>query len=374
MTDPAYEEETNYEGPSGLIGRGGDTLSAPVVERLRSMADAQQHEAGEAGGGLLPTGAPRPAAGVRQEVDEHVARVKEEGYTVIENVIPPERVAAVREDIVKAVDVIEAEWAALDEPDWNKCPPGTSPGISQMAHLLSLAPYFGDERMLGVARGLLDPHVRIAQCEAVGGTLRPPNDDRPLYRDWHSDWPHDLTAGPHSGAIAQPFPDVTMALSTVWYLNDASPQSGGTWVVPHSHRDLRNPRGVLDPIDQDAPIAGELQITAPAGSVYVQDTRCWHSVAANPGPTMRVGVVVIYAPWWLNLEFSRGQTGFAGANAARVPRAAFEQLPPSVQALVRHRAEGEADEIADAKWFVSAASQLKQRPPDNSHVRVEPRG
>ena len=56
-----------------------------------------------------------------------------------------------------------------------------------------------------------------------------------------------------------------------------------------------------------------------------------------------------------------------------MPRAAFAQLPPSVQALVRHRAEGEADEIADAKWFVSAASQLKQQQPDNSHVRVEPR-
>ena len=63
-----------------------------------------------------------------------------------------------------------------------------------------------------------------------------------------------------------------MALSTVWYLNDASPQSGGTWVVPHSHRD---PRGILDPIDESAPIPGEVQITAPAGSVYVQDTCCW---------------------------------------------------------------------------------------------------
>ena len=129
--------------------------------------------------------------------------------------------------------------------------------------------------------GCLDPHVRIAQCEAVGGTMRPPNDNRPLFRAWHSDWPHDLTAGAHSGVIAQPFPDGTMALSTVWYLNDASPQSGGTWVVPYSHRDLRNPRGVLDPIDENAPIPGEVQITAPAGSVYVQDTRCWHSIAAS---------------------------------------------------------------------------------------------
>ena len=359
------------EGPGALIDRAGDTLSAAYIERLRSMADDKRD--GHDGGELLPTGAPLPAAEVSEEIVEHVARVKDQGFTVIENVIPPDRVAAVREDVVKAADIIKAEWDALNAPDWREQPVARTPGISQMAHLLSLAPYFGDERMLGVARGLLDPHVRIAQCEAVGATVRPPNDDQPLYREWHTDWPHDLWAGPHSGAIAQPFPDVTMALSTVWYLNDASPQPGGTWTVPYSHRDPRNPRGVLDSIDVKSPIPGEVQITAPAGSVYVQDTRCWHSLAANPGPTARIGVVVIYAPWWLNLEFSRGQTGFSGANGARVPQATFEQLPPSVQALVRHRADGHVDEIADAKWFVSAASQLRQRPADNSHVRVEPR-
>ena len=359
------------EGPGGLIDRAGDALPIAYIERLRSMADDERD--GGDGGELLPTGAPLPAAEISEEIDEHVARVKEQGFTVIENVIPSDQVAAVREDVVKAADIIKTEWEALDAPDWRfGSPPDAPPGISQMAHLLSLAPYFGDGRTLGVARGLLDPHVRIAQCEAVGATVRPPNDDRPLYREWHSDWPHDLTAGPHSGAIAQPFPDVTMALSTVWYLSDASPQSGGTWTVPYSHRDPRNPRGVLDSIDEKAPIPGEVQITAPAGSVYVQDTRCWHSLAANPGPTARVGVVAIYAPWWLNLEFSQGPTGFAGANGARVPQETFEQLPPSVQALVRHRADGQADEIADAKWFAAASSHLRQRPADNSHVRVEP--
>ena len=51
MIDPAYEEEINYEGPSGLIDRAGDTLSAAFVERLRGMAAAQQHGAGDASGG-----------------------------------------------------------------------------------------------------------------------------------------------------------------------------------------------------------------------------------------------------------------------------------------------------------------------------------
>ena len=250
----AAAKKLKYDGPNELIARAGDTLSTDFIERLRRMADADQNGASDGGERLLPTGDPLPAAGVRAEIAEHIARVKQQGFTVIENVIPPELVAAVREDVVEAVRTIKAEWDALGETSWKQHPPGAPPGISQLAHLPSLAPYFGDERMLGVARGLLDPHLRIAQCEAVGGTIRQPDDNRPLFRAWHSDWPHDLTAGPHSGSIAQPFPDVTMALSTVWYLNDASPESGGTWVVPHSHRDLRNPRGVLDAIDENAPI------------------------------------------------------------------------------------------------------------------------
>lgn len=47
-------------------------------------------------------------------------------------------------------------------------------------------------------------------------------------RSWHTDWPHDLSSyGPsdkepwrHCGAVSQPFPDVCMALSTVWCKNE----------------------------------------------------------------------------------------------------------------------------------------------------------
>lgn len=49
------------------------------------------------------------------------------------------------------------------------------------------------------------------------------------------DWPHDLggyanggQAQQHAGAIRQPFPDVCMALSMVWYLTDTDSESGGT--------------------------------------------------------------------------------------------------------------------------------------------------
>ena len=68
-----------------------------------------------------------------------------------------------------------------------------------------------------------------------------------------------------------------MCLVMIWYLTDVDADSGGTWVVPWSHRDPRNPRGPVDNICVAAPISGELQVAAPAGSVYIQDSRSWHA-------------------------------------------------------------------------------------------------
>ena len=70
-----------------------------------------------------------------------------------------------------------------------------------------------------------------------------------------------------------------MALSTVWYFTDVGPLNGSTWVVPGSHRDLRNPRGADDDVDEHSPIAGEIQVipmhlTAPG--------------VPNEGPSSRV--------------------------------------------------------------------------------------
>ena len=50
----------------------------------------------------------------------------------------------------------------------------------------------------------------------------------------------------NAGCIRQPFPDVCMALTMIWYLTDGNERTGGTWIVPGSHRDHRNPRGLHD--------------------------------------------------------------------------------------------------------------------------------
>ena len=80
-------------------------------------------------------------------------------------------------------------------------------------------------------------------------------------------------------------------------------RNAGTWVVPGSHRDLRNPRGPADGINTAGPIPGDMQVAGPAGSVFIQDTRTWHCQAMhNPSGRTRYAVVNRWAPWWLSVS------------------------------------------------------------------------
>ena len=271
-------------------------------------------------------------------IEEYVFQLRMQGWCLIENVIPEDRVETLRDEVVaghaRAIQEYETWGGSLG---FQSGPKG-EPGKNVVAYVPSLAAYFGDERVVGVAQAMLDPHVRIAQTEFK---TRPPNDMKD-FRGFHSDWPHDLTDRDQAGAVRMPFPDVTMGLTTLWILSPFSEKNGGTWVVPRSHRDLRNPRSHLDPrnppelhdnMDPTHSIPGEMQLSGSAGSVAVLDSRIWHSNASNPSPEPRVTVLARYSPWWINLEFG-------GRNRAIVPRAVYEAMPDSVKALYRHRAEG----------------------------------
>jgi len=107
--------------------------------------------------------------------------------------------------------------------------------VHDIVGLPLLAPHLAEPAVVGVARAALDEHVRIAQMHprvlrtsGFGGTRGTPD-----AREWHTDWPHDLPGysgdDPRrtSGAIRQPFPDVCMALTMVWMLDDVDEESGG---------------------------------------------------------------------------------------------------------------------------------------------------
>lgn len=267
------------------------------------------------------------------DVQRELAQLSTGGYCVVRGVIPPDRIAALREQVVQGRQAAQREYEAVGGNLTFQQTADRGPGKNVAAYIPGFAAHLADERILAIARAALDPRVRVAQIEFK---FRPAADDNAAYRSWHSDWPHDLKDNERGGSIRQPFPDLTMALTTVWMLSPYGPDSGGTWVVPGTHRNPKNPRGPSDGIDEFGPLPGEVQMAGDAGDVVVIDSRIWHSNAHNPSREDRVALVVRYAPWWLSAEYG-------GRNRSIVPRDAYAAFPPAVRTLFQHRAEGATD-------------------------------
>ena len=150
-----------------------------------------------------------------------------------------------------------------------------------------------------------------------------------------------------------------------------TPFNGGTWVVPGSHKDPRNPRGPEDGIDSSAPIPGELQVSAPAGSVFMQDTRLWHSGARNQSQYERTAVVCRYGPWWLSgNEFGNLHSG-GHTLRTNVPPEVYANFSPQLQLLYRHLVAGQIDVLQPGNQYAAARAQSlghAERSGDNSHL------
>lgn len=245
---------------------------------------------------------------------EEITQLRLEGYCLLKGVIPHDKVGQISLDIDGARS---AGMEAYEKLDW-----------SAVTHMQSLAPYFAEPRLLEIARTAFNhAKVRISQTEFKSV---PPRSNPPAWRNFHTDWPHDLTDRSYCGLVNQPFPDVVMSLTSIWMLSDFTPENGATWVVPRTHRDPRNPRGQDDGIDGLGPIPHEEQVCGDAGDVLLIDSRVWHSVGPNQTDEIRSCVVARYSPWWLSVDYGK-------RNCAFVPAHIFDAFPEGVQELYAHR-------------------------------------
>ena len=326
------------------------------------------------------------------------------GFCVIDNVISPDEVPAVRAEVDRAESTIAGNMAAIR--DWLAQHPGSTESVASTKAVLEAAPanvelrpvrrvglppkppndivwlpryarHLAHPTLVGVAKRVLDDHLKIAQLHlrpiAAGDGDTPGGFGRARYRgradtrEWHTDWPHDLSAYgasrplENAGCIRQPFPDVAMCLVMIWYLTDVDAGSGATWVVPGSHRDGRNPRGPNDGITVTAPIPGDMQVTAKAGSVFIQDSRTWHASAMhNTSGRKRVAVVNRWCPWWLSVDdYAPG--GVFNTVCRPLSQAEFRALPGEVQPFFRHVCPDEHDTLQQPVLDRAGAAARRNR-------------
>ncbi len=280
-------------------------------------------------------------------VDEkELQRLQLDGFCVVEGVIPSDRVGAICGEVVAAQAAQQARTDAELAKTRARGHRIGNPGVGSLRQVINytqgFAPFLADAGVLGLAEAVFGPYVRISCTDCV---VTQPGTTRGY---WHADWPYNRTNASH---LPPPYPDTMLHMATIWMLTDFTADNGATLLVPGSHRMADNPAaGHMAQVDQEAPYPTEIQAIGAAGSVLVYDSRLWHAVAPNCSDQQRVGLIVRYAPWWLNLNPTQigrpehtamvVETGGKNYESPPLKAEVFADLPKAVQPLYRHWVEG----------------------------------
>ena len=275
-------------------------------------------------------------------VDALRRQIERDGFCVVEGVIRAGEVQAINAELLAALESnrerSEAELAKTRSRGHRIGTPGVAVLKQAINEVQSFAAYLADRRVLDIVEAFFGAWARISCTDCVANM---PGNARGY---WHADWPYNQTNASH---IPAPYPDAVLHLSTIWMLTPFSAETGGTLVVPGSHRWPRNPAaGDMPEVDNEAVYPTERHVEGPAGSALVYDSRLWHAVAANRSDQPRVALIVRYAPWWLNLnptlvgrpehQAMVVETGGKNYEMEPLDREVFERLPGQVQPLYRH--------------------------------------
>jgi ectoine hydroxylase-related dioxygenase (phytanoyl-CoA dioxygenase family) len=225
----------------------------------------------------------------------HIAQVKQQGYSIIEDAFEPDLADRVRDDL----DRLERELGVV--PAGNDFEGARTLRIYNL--LVHGALYQGipiDEAVLPVVEGVLDPGCLISSLSSI--VICPGEKAQPIHSD-------DIL-------IPLPKPHPPLVCNTMWAITDFTEANGATRLVPGSH--------LLDNPDY----GGDYE-TIPAemrkGSVLVWDGALWHGGGANRTDERRYGIAMNYCAGFIRQQENQ-QLG--------VPPALVREFPPRLQQLV----------------------------------------
>lgn len=152
-----------------------------------------------------------------------------------------------------------------------------------------------------------------------------------------------------------------MALTSIFYLNDFDDVSGGTIVMPGSHKDKRKPRDPQSGINVAEPLDGEIRFCGPKRSVLLMDSRLWHTPPfSNHGTTDRVAVVARRAPWWVNTNDYASASRFNMVNRP-VSKTEWESFPEALRPVTLIFCPEIENSIHKELLIISEAAALSTR-------------
>jgi ectoine hydroxylase-related dioxygenase (phytanoyl-CoA dioxygenase family) len=218
------------------------------------------------------------------ETAEHVERIAETGYTVVEDAIEPELL----DEIAEGLDKLERDG-------------GVGPGNNdfegrrtvRIYNLLVHGPVFEripvHPNVLPVVEGVLDGGCLLSSLSSIA--IGPDESPQPIHAD--------------DQLIPLPKPHPPVVCNTMWAITDFTEANGATRIIPGTH---------LDP----SPEFGRDYPSIPAemgrGSVLVWHGSMWHGGGANTEAERRVGIASNYCAGYIRQQENQ-QLGIPAAVA-----------------------------------------------------------
>jgi ectoine hydroxylase-related dioxygenase (phytanoyl-CoA dioxygenase family) len=222
------------------------------------------------------------------EADRHAEEVRISGHTVVRKLVEPDFLRSARERLDRAYAAQAAEIGGEDrlrrinEANLVRC-------------VLAQDPFFIETathpRILSLMAVLLGEYFILQQ---QNGVINPPS-GRHHQAAWHRDLPyqHFVSSRP-------------LAVSVLWCLDEFNEETGGTWVLPASHKTEQSP-------SEEYVTAHARGVVANAGDALVFDSMLFHRAGNNRSGRLRRGLNHVYA-----LPFLKQQISFPRALQGRL--------------------------------------------------------
>jgi ectoine hydroxylase-related dioxygenase (phytanoyl-CoA dioxygenase family) len=231
-------------------------------------------------------------------VDRVLATIDEQGYAIVESLLPADEVAAFRGELER---LLTATPTGRNDFEGYR--------TQRVYNLYGKTRAYDDLALHPLVVGVLDAVLGHYQLSApVGLQIGPGEVAQVLHYD--------------DAVYPLPWPHAPVVLNTMWALCEYTAANGATRLIPGSHRWDRGDPGDRTRVPSvDETIAAEM----PAGSVLIYPGTLWHGGGANTTDRPRPGLLVEYVASWLRPQ----ETHLLG-----VPPEVVATLRPELQELL----------------------------------------
>ena len=207
------------------------------------------------------------------EPDDHLARIAEHGYTILENAIEPSLVDALRDELTR----IERELSI--EPANNAFEGAhTRRAYNLLAHGPLWQRIPAHPMALPIVEGVLDAGCLVSSLSSIA--IGPGESAQPIHAD--------------DQLLPLAKPHVATVCNSMWALTDFKEANGATRLVPGSHKFEHCP----DPSKRYDSIPAEMS----RGSVLVYHGSLWHGGGANQTDERRIGIAMNYCAGFIRQQ------------------------------------------------------------------------